>query len=200
MFVGIWQIFVSFWVTKWFLPLRSSFTSFNFLLIILFSVLSSLSSTARNQMELMCAATATGEYLSLLRWAIANKRMKWTSCTSAVAARIGNLAALQIAAASTSGDKLPLDAAMCAAAQGGHIHILKWLREEHAVPWDQRMFLCAIDGNHTGLIKFLPWNSILAYYVFWSKAASAAVLASVIFVSIFFLISWGNFAQHVRVI
>ncbi len=110
----------------------------------------SLSSTAsRSQMELMCAATATGEHLSLLRWAIANKHLTWTTCTSAAAARIGNLEALKIAI--DVRDKLPLDKAVCAAAaRGGHLHILKWLREEQAMAWDQHACVCAIDGNHTG--------------------------------------------------
>ena len=64
-------------------------------------------------------------------------------------------------------DPFPLDESTCAAAaRGGHLEVLKWLRsQDDPCPWDEETCYCAALGGHLEVLHWLrsqedpcPWD------------------------------------------
>ena len=99
-----------------------------------------------------CLRVAETNKLELLKWAREEKKCEWDKRTTRGAAEQGNLEMVKYCVA----NKCPLNLWACArAASGGHLEILKYLREEVKAPWDSRMAAFAARKGHLHILKYL---------------------------------------------
>ena len=99
-----------------------------------------------------CYEVALTNKLELLKWAREEKQCKWDSATIIVAASEGNLEMVKYCVA----NECPIDELACAwAADGGHLEILKYLREEVKAPWDFRTASSAAENGHLHILEYL---------------------------------------------
>ena len=99
-----------------------------------------------------CLRVAETNKLELLKWAREEKKCEWDKRTTRGAAEQGNLEMVKYCVA----NKCPLNLWACArAASGGHLEILKYLREEVKAPWDSRMATFAARKGHLHILKYL---------------------------------------------
>ena len=90
--------------------------------------------------------------LELLKWAREEKECEWNSRTINRAAVQGNLEMVKYCVA----NECPIDVSACAnAALGGHLEVLKYLREEVKVPWDSRTASWAAENGHLHILEYL---------------------------------------------
>ena len=99
-----------------------------------------------------CLRVAETNKLELLKWAREEKKCKWDYRTIDAAAFQGNLEMVKYCVA----NKCPLNLWACArAASGGHLEILKYLREEVKAPWDSDTASSAAENGHLHILEYL---------------------------------------------
>ena len=99
-----------------------------------------------------CIRVALTNKLELLRWAREEKKCEWVDLTINAAAVQGNLEMVKYCVA----NECPIDVSACAnAALGGHLEVLKYLREEVKVPWDSRTASWAAENGHLHILEYL---------------------------------------------
>ena len=99
-----------------------------------------------------CQKVAQTNKLELLKWAREEKKCKWDGRTIQAAARQGNLEMVKYCVA----NKCPVNDYACAyAADGGHLEVLKYLREEVKAPWDSRTATFAAKYGHLHILEYL---------------------------------------------
>ena len=88
-------------------------------------------------------------------------RLSYRGNLCAAAARSGQLEELKLLRA----DGCPCDIrTSCAAATGGHLEVLQWLRGNGRCPWNIRMCSAAAQGGHLEVLQWLhangcPWDT-----------------------------------------
>jgi hypothetical protein len=88
----------------------------------------------------------------LLKWAREEKKCEWDEDTINAAARRGNLEMVKYCVA----NECPIDEMACAwAADGGHLEVLKYLREEVKAPWDFSTAEWAAENGHLHILEYL---------------------------------------------
>ena len=99
-----------------------------------------------------CREVAETNKLELLKWIREEKMCEWDEGTIKTAAGQGNLEMVKYCVA----NKCPLNLWACArAASGGHLEILKYLREEVKAPWDSETAICAALNGHLHIFEYL---------------------------------------------
>jgi len=99
-----------------------------------------------------CLEVAQTNKLELLKWAREEKKCKWDGRTIQAAARQGNLEMVKYCVA----NKCPVNDYACAyAADGGHLEIIKYLREEVKAPWDWATAAGAARNGHLHILEYL---------------------------------------------
>ncbi len=101
--------------------------------------------------EYFCCQVAKTNKLELLKWAREEKKCDWMKGIGA-AASLGNLEMVKYCVA----NECPIDESACAAAAiGGHLEVLKYLREEAKVPWDRHTANWAALTGHLHILEYL---------------------------------------------
>jgi hypothetical protein len=108
-----------------------------------------------------CTNAAGGGHLDVLKWAHEDIDCFWSAYALAAAAEGGHLEALKYCVYNGCewdeyGDE-DLDCCMLAA-QGGHLVVLKWLREEQYYPWDENTSIAVADYGHPHVLQYLREN------------------------------------------
>jgi len=99
-----------------------------------------------------CWKVAETNKLELLKWAREEKKCKWDEGTIKAAARQGNLEMVKYCVA----NECPIGEDACVhAASGGHLEILKYLREEAKAPWGSGTAECAALNGHLHILEYL---------------------------------------------
>ena len=99
-----------------------------------------------------CLRVALTNKLELLKWAREEKKCEWDELTINAAASRGNLEMVKYCVA----NECPIDENACAfAALGGHLEVLKYLREEVKMPWDSRTASSAAFNDHLHILEYL---------------------------------------------
>ena len=99
-----------------------------------------------------CWNVARTNKLELLKWAREEKECEWNSRTINLAAVQGNLEMVKYCVA----NECPIDESACAAAAiGGHLEVLKHLREEVEAPWDFFTAILAAKYGHLHILEYL---------------------------------------------
>ena len=99
-----------------------------------------------------CWNVALTNKLELLKWAREEKECEWNSRTINRAAVQGNLEMVKYCVA----NECPIDESACAAAAiGGHLEVLKHLREEVEAPWDFFTAILAAKYGHLHILEYL---------------------------------------------
>jgi hypothetical protein len=99
-----------------------------------------------------CIQVAQTNKLELLKWAREEKKCNWDGWTIARAAFHGNLEMVKYCVA----NECPMNSAACAqAANGGHLEVLKYLREEVEAPWGWRPAILAAENGHLHILEYL---------------------------------------------
>ena len=99
-----------------------------------------------------CWRVAQTNKLELLKWAREEKECEWNSRTINLAAVQGNLEMVKYCVA----NECPIDESACAAAAiGGHLEVLKHLREEVEAPWDFFTAILAAKYGHLHILEYL---------------------------------------------
>ena len=99
-----------------------------------------------------CWNVARTNKLELLKWAREEKECEWNSRTINLAAVQGNLEMVKYCVA----NECPIDESACAAAAiGGHLELLKHLREEVEAPWDFFTAILAAKYGHLHILEYL---------------------------------------------
>jgi len=102
--------------------------------------------------EYFCIRVAETNKLELLKWAREEKKCEWDKRTIQVAALQGNLEMVKYCVAI----ECPIDEWACAcAASGGHLEVLKYLREEVKAPWDSGTAPLAARNGHLHILEYL---------------------------------------------
>ena len=92
-------------------------------------------------------------------------RLSYRGNLCAAAARSGQLEELKLLRA----DGCPCNIrTSCAAATGGHLEVLQWLRGNGRCPWNIRMCSAAAQGGHLEVLQWLrangcPWDATTCY-------------------------------------
>ena len=90
--------------------------------------------------------------LELLKWIREEKKCQWNERTINAAAYQGNLEMVKYCVA----NECPIDDVACAyAADGGHLEVLKYLREEAKAPWDSETAAWAAENGHLHILEYL---------------------------------------------
>ena len=117
-----------------------------------------------------CREVAWTNKLELLKWAREEKKCAWDECTIiAEAAYRGNLEMVKYCVA----NECPIDVYACAeAASGGHLEVLKYLREEGKAPWNSDTATLAARNGHLHILEYLVERKYDKYNVFecWEAA------------------------------
>ena len=99
-----------------------------------------------------CCEVSKTNKLELLKWIREEKECKWDEGTINAAVRQGNLEMVKYCVAK----KCPIGWSACAyAASGGHLEVLKYLREEAKEPWDWRTAAWAAEHGHLHILEYL---------------------------------------------
>ena len=99
-----------------------------------------------------CNRVAHTNKLELLKWAREEKKCKWDEKTISSAAEQGNLEMVKYCVA----NEHPIDEVECAyAADGGHLEVLKYLREEVKAPWYSNTANWAAGNGHLHILEYL---------------------------------------------
>ena len=98
-----------------------------------------------------CSRVAETNKLELLKWAREEKKCEWSVGPINAAARQGNLEMVKYCVAK----KCPIDGACAWAADGGHLEVLKYLREEAKAPWDSSTAARAAEKGHLHILEYL---------------------------------------------
>ena len=99
-----------------------------------------------------CSRVAETNKLELLKWAREEKECEWNRWTINKAAVQGNLEMVKYCVA----NECPIDESACAAAAiGGHLEVLKHLREEVEAPWDFFTAILAAKYGHLHILEYL---------------------------------------------
>jgi len=99
-----------------------------------------------------CREVARTNKLELLKWAREEKECEWDRQTIDAAARQGNLEMVKYCVA----NKCPINDRACAwAADGGHLEILKYLREKVKAPWNCISANWAAENGHLHILEYL---------------------------------------------
>jgi hypothetical protein len=99
-----------------------------------------------------CVKVAYTNKLELLKWAREEKKCEWDSGTINAAASQGNLEMVKYCVA----NECPVNDYACAyAANGGHLEVLKYLREEVEAPWGWRTAMLAAENGHLHILEYL---------------------------------------------
>ena len=99
-----------------------------------------------------CRRVAQTNKLELLKWAREEKKCEWDEGTINEAASQGNLEMVKYCVA----NECPIDGRACAwAADGGHLEVLKYLREEAKAPWDSVTASWAARYGHLHILEYL---------------------------------------------
>ncbi|CAL6314005.1 unnamed protein product [Bathycoccus prasinos] len=99
-----------------------------------------------------CWQVARTNKLELLKWAREEKKCEWHVSTINEAARRGNLEMVKYCVA----NECPVDEGACGlAADGGHLEVLKYLREEAKAPWDSGTAAWAAENGHLHILEYL---------------------------------------------
>jgi hypothetical protein len=98
-----------------------------------------------------CYQVAQTNKLELLKWAREEKKCEWSVGPINAAARQGNLEMVKYCVAK----KCPIDGACAWAADGGHLEVLKYLREEAKAPWDSHIAARAAEKGHLHILEYL---------------------------------------------
>jgi len=98
-----------------------------------------------------CWEVAKTNKLELLKWAREEKKCKWNGWTIDAAAEQGNLEMVKYCVA----NECPIDTHTCSgAASGGHLEVLKYLREEVKAPWDWETAAWAALNGHLHILEY----------------------------------------------
>ncbi|CAL6361680.1 unnamed protein product [Bathycoccus prasinos] len=99
-----------------------------------------------------CMRVARTNKLELLKWVREEKKCDWDTETIQVAADQGNMEMVKYCVA----NECPMHEWACAcAAAGGHLEVLKYLREEAKAPWDSDTATCAAENGHLHILEYL---------------------------------------------
>jgi hypothetical protein len=99
-----------------------------------------------------CSRVAQTNKLELLKWIREEKKCEWDGRTINVAAEHGNLEMVKYCVA----NECPIHWHACAyAASGGHLEVLKYLREEAKAPWDSVTPSWAAQNGHLHILEYL---------------------------------------------
>ena len=99
-----------------------------------------------------CWKVARTNKLELLKWAREEKKCEWYGRTIRTAAYQGNLEMVKYCVA----NECPIDEVACAwAADGGHLEVLKYLREEVKAPWGWLTASWAAKNGHLHILEYL---------------------------------------------
>jgi hypothetical protein len=99
-----------------------------------------------------CSRVAKTNKLELLKWIREEKKCEWDGRTINVAAEHGNLEMVKYCVA----NECPIHWHACAyAASGGHLEVLKYLREEAKAPWDSVTPSWAAQNGHLHILEYL---------------------------------------------
>jgi hypothetical protein len=99
-----------------------------------------------------CWRVAETNKLELLKWAREEKKCEWDYRTINAAAGQGNLEMVKYCVANAC----PINTYACArAADGGHLEVLKYLREEVKAPWDAKTASWAAQRGHLPILEYL---------------------------------------------
>jgi len=99
-----------------------------------------------------CWKVALTNKLELLKWAREEKKCKWNVGTINMAAYQGNQEMVKYCVA----NECPIDVYACAeAASGGHLEVLKYLREEGKAPWNSDTATLAARNGHLHILEYL---------------------------------------------
>jgi hypothetical protein len=99
-----------------------------------------------------CWRVAQTNKLELLKWIREEKKCQWNERTINAAAYQGNLEMVKYCVA----NKCPLGYGACAyAADGGHLEVLKYLREEAKAPWSSETANWAAENGHLHILEYL---------------------------------------------
>ena len=102
-----------------------------------------------------CIRVAKTNKLELLKWAREEKKCEWNGwgvLTIDAAAEQGNLEMVKYCVA----NKCPIGWSACAyAASGGHLEVLKYLREEVKAPWNRGTASMAALNGHLHILEYL---------------------------------------------
>jgi hypothetical protein len=99
-----------------------------------------------------CEEVAYTNKLELLKWAREEKECRWDRGTICAAANHGNMEMVKYCVA----NECPIDGWACAhAADGGHLKILKYLREEVKAPWGASTVYFAACYGHLHILEYL---------------------------------------------
>ncbi|CAL6320086.1 unnamed protein product [Bathycoccus prasinos] len=110
-----------------------------------------------------CCKAARTNKLELLKWAREEKKCKWDGRTIEAAAEQGNLEMVKYCVV----NEFPMHEDVCAyAADGGHLEILKYLREEVKVPWGASTAAGAAKGGHLHILEYLVERKYDEYGVY----------------------------------
>ena len=99
-----------------------------------------------------CEQVAQTNKLELLKWIREEKKCRWDAGTIEAAAKKGNMEMVKYCVA----NECPIEEWACAhAADGGHLEILKYLREEVKAPWDYWTAAWAARNGHLHILEYL---------------------------------------------
>ena len=99
-----------------------------------------------------CWKVAETNKLELLKWAREEKKCEWDEGSIDAAAEQGNLEMVKYCVA----NGYHIDGRACAwAADGGHLEVLKYLREEAKAPWDSSTAARAAEKGHLHILEYL---------------------------------------------
>jgi len=99
-----------------------------------------------------CMEVAKTNKLELLKWAREEKECEWDRHAINAAAKQGNLEMVKYCVA----NKCPINWSACGcAASGGHLEVLKYLREEAKAPWDSATASWAAENGHLHILEYL---------------------------------------------
>ena len=107
-----------------------------------------------------CWQVAYTNKLELLKWAREEKKCEWDCSTINRAAEHGNLEMVKYCVA----NECPIDEMACAwAADGGHLEVLKYLREEAKAPWGEYTATWAAENGHLHILEYLVERKFVEY-------------------------------------